>query len=127
MAGETESEDLLLAEIEAMGPDGQIRDPSQLELFGTLLTQLRGMRLRSATGEEHRVHMSSGTTYDGTWEEIVRQMKGDTAGWADGSLEDFMLATAQQGHRQTGVAIPATDPESFIKGSAEAGLLRILH
>jgi len=127
MAVETVPEDLLLAEIEAMGPDGQIRDPSQLELFGTLLTQLKGMRLRSAGGEEHRVHMVSGATYDGTWEEIVHQMKGDAAGWADGSLEDFMLATAQQGHRETGVVIPATDPESFIKGSADAGLLSILH
>jgi tetratricopeptide (TPR) repeat protein len=126
LAQETEPDDLLLAEIEAMGPDGRLRDPAQLELFGTLLTELKGMRLRGA-GEEHRVRMSSGTTYVGTWEEIVHQMKGDAAGWADGSLEGFMLATAQQGHRRTGIAIPATDPESFIKGSADAGLLRILH
>src|SRR5713226_4259484 len=37
LTGEAEPEDLLLAEIEAMGPDGQVKDPSQLELFGTLL------------------------------------------------------------------------------------------
>ncbi len=99
---EAEPEDLLLAEIEAIGTDGQVRDPRQLELFGTLLTELQGMK-KSATGEVHRVRTQSGVTYVGTWEEIVRQMKDD------------------------GVAIPATDPESFIKGRAEAGLLHILH
>src|SRR5205823_791524 len=44
LAGDAAPEDLLLAEIEAMGPDGQPRDPRQLELFGTLLTELQGMR-----------------------------------------------------------------------------------
>src|SRR5882762_9594301 len=39
LAGDAAPEDLLLAEIEAMTPDGQIRDPRQLELFGTLLTE----------------------------------------------------------------------------------------
>src|SRR5205823_5314929 len=34
LAGEAGPEDLLLAEIGAMGPDGQVRDPRQLELFG---------------------------------------------------------------------------------------------
>lgn len=125
-AGEAEPEDLLLAEIEARGSDGRLRDPAQLELFGTLLTQLKGMRLRGPGTEEHRVRTQGGETYAGTWEEIVRQMKDDAAGWADGTLEDFMLATAQQGHRRTGIAIPATDPESFLRGSADAGLLRIL-
>src|SRR2546426_383855 len=43
-------DDLLLAEIEAMGPDGQVRDPRQLELFGTLLTELQGMRTRPGPG-----------------------------------------------------------------------------
>jgi hypothetical protein len=102
MAGETQPEDLLLAEIEAMGPDGQVRDPAQLELFGTLLTQLKGMRQR-AQGDVHGVSTLSGATYVGTWEEIVRQMKED------------------------GIDIPPTDPERFIRGRAQAGLLRILH
>jgi tetratricopeptide (TPR) repeat protein len=133
MAGDAAPEDLLLAEIEAMGPDGQIRDPRQLELFGTLLTELQGMRTRSGPGghglhaEIHRVSTLTGVTYVGTWEEIVRQMKDDAGEWADGSLEQYMAATAQRGRKQTGMAIPATDPESFIRGSADAGLLRILH
>ena len=129
-------DDLLLAEIEAMGPDGQVRDPRQLELFGTLLTELQGMRTRPGPGgggshaalsAVHRVSTLAGVTYVGTWEEIVRQMKDDAGEWAGGSLEQYMAATAQRGRKQTGVAIPATDPESFLRGSADAGLLRILH
>ena len=123
-------EDLLLAQLEAMGPDGQVRDPRQLELFGTLLTELQGMKARSTPAEIiHRVSMLNGATYVGTWEEIVRQMKNDAAEWGGGrgSLEQYMAAVAHRGRKETGVAIPATDPESFIRGSADAGLLRILH
>ena len=141
LAGGEGPDDLLLAEIEAIGPDGQVRDPRQLELFGTLLTELKGMRARpgtgdgggsgagggSASGEMHRVSTLTGATYVGTWEEIVRQMKDDAAEWVEGSLEEYMAASARRGRKQTGVAIPATDPESFIRGSADAGLLRILH
>ncbi|MGH7569910.1 MAG: tetratricopeptide repeat protein [Gemmatimonadales bacterium] len=141
LARDSEPDDLVLAEIEAMGPDGRIRDPRQLELFGTLLTELQGMRSRATSGgagaganggaggagEVHRVSTPAGVTYVGTWAEIVRQMKDDAAEWADGSVEEYMTASAQRGRRQTGIAIPATDPESFIKGSADAGLLRILH
>src|SRR5438034_3143463 len=127
LAGDAAPEDLLLAEIEAMGPDGQLRDPRQLELFGTLLTDLQGMKARSGPGDVHRVSMPGGATYVGTWEDIVRQMKDDAAEWARGSLEQYMVAVAHRGRKETGVAIPATDPESFIRGSADAGLLRILH
>src|SRR5256885_2909465 len=127
LAGDSAPDDLLLAEIEAMGPDGQMRDPRQLELFGTLLTELQGMKARSGPGDVHRVSMLNGSTYVGTWEEIVRQMKDDAAEWTRGSLEQYMPAVAHRGRKEPGVAIPATDPESFIRGSADAGLLRILH
>jgi tetratricopeptide (TPR) repeat protein len=128
LAGESGPDDLFLAEIEAMGPDGQVRDPRQLELFGTLLTELQGMKNRTGgPGDLHRVATPSGMTYIGTWEEIVRQMKDGAAGWAAGSIEEYMAASAQRGRRQTGVAIPTTDAESFLRGSADAGLLRILH
>lgn len=126
LAGQATSEDLLLAEIEAIGSDGVRRDPRQLELFGTLLTELQGMRKGAGGGEIHRVRTRGGATYTGTWEEIVRQMKDDTVEWAGGSLADYMAASARLGRRETGVVIPATDAESFIRGSAEAGLLRIL-
>jgi tetratricopeptide (TPR) repeat protein len=132
LAGDAAPEDLLLAEIEAMGPDGQIRDPRQLELFGTLLTELQGMKNRGGSPgggivEVHRVSTVSGATYVGTWEEIVRQMKDDAAEWAGGSLEEYMAASAKRWRKQTGLAIPATDPESFLRAGADAGVLRILH
>jgi len=128
LAGAAGPDELLLAEIEATGPDGQIRDPRQIELFGTLLTELKGMRARPGSGGDvHRVTTLAGLTYVGTWEEIVRQMRDDAAEWAGGTLEDYMVASARRGRKQTGVAIPATDPESFLRGSADAGLLRILH
>ena len=129
LAGDAEPDDLMLAEIEAMGPDGQMRDPRQLELFGTLLTELQGMRTRGtgAAGEVHRVSIPSGVTYVGTWEEIVRQMKDDAAEWVGGSLEQYMEASAKRWRKQTGLAIPATDPETFLRAGADAGVLRILH
>jgi tetratricopeptide (TPR) repeat protein len=132
LAGEAAPEDLLLSEIEALRPDGQIRDPRQLELFGTLLTELQGMKYKGGEGpakggEVHRVSTVSGSTYVGTWEDIVRQMKDDAAEWAAGSLEEYMEASAKRWRKQTGLAIPATDPESFLRAGADAGILRILH
>src|SRR5438046_3199762 len=58
---------LLLRELDAMGTDGQMRDPRQLELFGTLLTELQGMKARSGPGDVHRVSILNGSTYVGTW------------------------------------------------------------
>jgi hypothetical protein len=78
-------------------------------------------------GEVHRVSITSGATYVGTWEEIVRQMKDDAAEWAGGSLEQYMEASAKRWRKQTGLAIPATDPETFLRAGADAGVLRILH
>src|ERR1700694_4033839 len=131
LAGDAAPEDLLLAEIEAMGPDGQIRDPRQLELFGTLLTELQGMKNRGGSastgaGEVHRVSTVSGATYVGTWEEIVRQMKDHPAAGAGGALEQYMEASAKRWRKQTGLAIPATDPETFLRAGADAGGVRII-
>src|SRR2546422_6330753 len=53
LAGEAAPEDPLLAEIEAMGPDGRVRDPRQLELFGTLLTELQGDRKSTRLNSSH--------------------------------------------------------------------------
>jgi hypothetical protein len=73
LVSEQDPVDRLLAEIAAIQPDGTIRDPRQLELFGTLLQELQGMQRRPQT--DHRVKTTSGVTYAGTWEEIVFQMK----------------------------------------------------
>jgi tetratricopeptide (TPR) repeat protein len=122
LAGEPDPTDTLLAELEATGPGG-IRDPQQLELFGTLLTELQEMHKRSR-GDVHRVTTPDGTSYTGTWEEIVHAMRDDSD-YAHQPLHEFIRGTAARAAK-LGVKIPVTDVESFIRGSAEAGLLRIL-
>ena len=65
-------------------------------------------------------------SYDGTWEEIVQDMR-DASGSAQGrSIQEFMQSEARRQYAVTGMLISATDPESFIRGSADAGLLRVV-
>lgn len=123
--GELEPVDRLLSTVEATQPDGSVRDPNQLELFGALLVELQGMQRRSS-GETHRVRTVSGVSYAGTWEEIVFQMKMDDRDGSNVSLSDYMEQVSKRSRLQTGVVIPTTDAESFVRASAAAGLLRIL-
>lgn len=125
LEGGLEPVDQLLAEVEAIQPDGTVRDPTQLELFGTLLVELQGMQQRRSA-EMHRVRTTRGVTYAGSWEEIVLQMKMDDRHWSEVSLSDYMEQVARKSRVETGVIIPATDAEAFVRGSALAGLLRIL-
>lgn len=119
--------DQLLGEIEATQPDGSVRDPAQLELFGTLLLELEGMQQHwRVGGGPHRVTTLAGRTYGGTWEEIVLQMKQDDPRWASASLGAYMADVARRSAAETGVRISATDAEAFVFGSAAAGLLRIV-
>lgn len=123
LAGDNDPTEVLLAEIEAAGPSGTgSRDPSQLELFGTLLTELQEMHRKGRVGEVHGVTTPEGATYTGTWDEIALRMKADDASFAHRSLEEFIAGAAQR----LGVRIPVTDAESFVRASAEAGLLRIV-
>jgi Flp pilus assembly protein TadD len=129
VAGEPDAIDLLLAEVEAQQPDGSTRDPHQLELFGTLLSELHAMQKRpgqSYGGEQHTIGTLAGLTFKGTWDEILAQMKAADREWADATLAEYMLGLAQRGRAETGVVIPVTDAEAFIRGSAEAGVLRII-
>jgi hypothetical protein len=41
-------------------------------------------------------------------------------------MAEYMSSLARRGHAETGVVIPLTDPEAFIRGSAEAGVVRII-
>ena len=126
VAGDPDPIDMLLAEVEAQQGDGGIRDPHQLELFGTLLSELHAMQKKPALGESHQVVTLAGMTIRGSWDEILLQMKAAAREWAHGSLNDFMNSLARRGQAETGVVIPTTDAEAFIRGSAEAGVLRIL-
>ena len=74
---------------------------------------------------EHRIVAPDGALFDGSWEEIVRRMR-DEKGDPSHSLQEFMSDVARYGLRQSGVQIPTHDAESFIRGSAVAGLLRIV-
>ena len=126
VAGEPDTLDLLLAEVEATQPDGTLRDPTQLELFGTLLTELHAMQKRPTGGEPHAVTTLTGRTFRGSWEEILQQMKAADREWAHATMMEFMVDLARRGVAETGVIIPTTDPEAFILGSVEAGVLRLV-
>ncbi|HEY7394939.1 MAG TPA: tetratricopeptide repeat protein [Gemmatimonadaceae bacterium] len=93
----------------------------QLELFGSLLSSLVERKLEP----EHKIIVSDGTAFGGSWEEIVRRMRDETGNPAH-SMEEFMSGESQHAFRKTGIRIPTHDAESFIRGSAVAGLLRIL-
>ncbi len=122
--------DVLLAEIEQRFHDEDQPGPrNQLELFGALLSDLveqnRHDDSAPAVGVRHRVQMG-GATFDGTWAEIVRKMRDADRVNTGLSLEDYMASAARLAYRRSGVRIPYDDPERFLRGSADAGLLRIV-
>ncbi len=142
LGGDMDDIDEMLAEIE-----GKVADEldaargaalGQLELFGALLADLAGHRVvetdddvpdelddRAAPNAEHAVTTREGRQYAGTWDQIVQRMR-ENNGNAARSMHEFMLAEARRGFSLTGVKIPTGDAESFIRGSADAGLLRIV-
>ncbi len=127
LLGEPDQTDMLLAEVEAQQPDGSVRDPNQLELFGTLLSEPSGMsRKPHVESNIHCVSTLAGQYLRGTWPEIVKQMHALEPDLAHSSLADFMASLAMRGRAETGVVIPCTDAEAFVRGSAEAGVLRIV-
>jgi len=121
-------EDMLLAEIEGMQPDGTSRDPNQLELFGTLMRDVPEMMKRPAADVgTHVIATLGGLTLRGSWDDLLLQLQAVEGAWADGTLVQFMETFAQRGHAETGVQIPVTGAEPFLRGAAEAGIIRILH
>jgi Tfp pilus assembly protein PilF len=137
LAGEADEIDDLLSEIEARAMEEEARSGGmagrgQLELFGVLLNDLAdrqsGGSGNGAVDErvEHRIMMTDGRQYVGSWERIVRAMRDANKSMAGRSLQEFMATEARRGYSLTGVKIPTADAESFIRGSASAGLLRIV-
>jgi len=109
--------DRLLGEVEALmggGGPGAAYDPSQLELFER--------EARDAGG--HAVRLADGHLFRGTWHEIVRQMR-DQAGFSHETLGQYMRRMAERWHEQSGVEIPSTDPESFLRAAVSAGLVHL--
>ena len=123
LAGDPDDIDEMLAEIEQRAMEEAQNDVKQLELFGSLLSELAS---RKAEPSEVRIMTRDGRAFRGSWDDIVRQMRDGNATFTGRSIQDFMLNEARRGLSLTGIVIPTGDPEAFIRGSADAGLLRIL-
>jgi Tfp pilus assembly protein PilF len=125
LAGDLDEVDTLLMELDAPSATENSAAPEsargQLELFGTLLSSLAEQR----QGLEHQVIAPDGSRFAGSWDDIVRRLRDETGNPTD-SVREFMDVVSKHGFRQTGVRIPTSDAESFIRGSAIAGLLRIV-
>jgi Flp pilus assembly protein TadD len=128
LSGEPDDIDELLAEIESKmageAETAQQEARGQLELFGALLSDLAEHKQEDAV--EHRVMTSDGHQFVGSWEQIVRGLRDANKAFAGRSLQEFMATEARRGFSLTGVKIPTHDAESFIRASADAGLLRIV-
>ncbi len=117
--------DELLGEIEQRAAEqDQEEARSQLELFGALLHDLGE---RKIAPERHQVVGRDGRTFEGSWEAIVAAMREAAPGRKGRTVEEWMQLEARRGYSLTGILIPTRDPESFLRASADAGLLRILH
>ncbi|MEO6444614.1 MAG: tetratricopeptide repeat protein [Gemmatimonadaceae bacterium] len=124
LVGEPDDIDEMLAEIEQRAMEREQNDVKhQLELFGSMLSELAEQKAEPSV---HRVSMRDGRAFLGSWDEIVRQMRDVNSTFTGRSIQDFMLNEARRGYSLTGIVIPTGDAESFIRGSADAGLLRIL-
>lgn len=114
----------MLAEIESVQSDGRTPDRNQLELFGTMQTELQ-MR-KPGRSDHHQVATLGGHQLRGTWDEILDQFKAADRATSEQSMGEFMRGLAARGKHETGVTIPVTTAEAFIQGAAEAGVLRII-
>ena len=123
LASEQDDIDEMLGEIEqAANAAAEQEVRGQLELFGSLLADLGEQKQAPAV---HQIVGRDGLQYDGTWDEIVEQMRErSTATWS--SALEFMQSEARRGLSLTGRLISTSDAESFLRGSADAGLLRII-
>jgi len=137
LGGELDAVDELLAEVEGGSEGSEIAHQveiarGQLELFGTLLSELADHKREPAPGaiadvdgiDAHAVQLADGRRYVGTWDEIVIGMRdADRHG---GSVQEFMTRVAQRSLSERGIRLPSHDAESFLRAGAAAGLLRIV-
>ena len=122
--------DEMLAEVEAKVAEevetARTQALGQLELFGALLADLATQKeVADGPNARHSVTTREGREFAGTWEEIVQRMR-DECGSGGRTLSEYMQHEAKRGYTLTGMKISTTDAESFIRASADAGLLRIV-
>jgi len=125
----------------------------QLETLGSLLTGLVGQQQGEGHGSDsepvgdqagapanthdgfstdvlmadtatHRVIMRDGTVFEGSWEEIVQALRD--AHDAGRPLDEYMALEARRFYGATGTRVASHAPEAFLRGSADAGMLRIV-
>lgn len=110
----------LLLEVEAAfeGAEAPETDPEER---GEAIPSLA---LVPRSGEVHRVRTSDGLVFTGTWEEIVARMR-DSVSDPREPVSIFMRRAAERVRRMTGRNIPHDDPEAFLRGGEQAGLLAI--
>ena len=138
LGGELDAIDELFIEV-----DGAVASESgevevargQLELFGTLLSSLADSKAGEEIASEpidlgtHSILTREGRRLTGSWEDIVRSMRdADAEAGQDGggTLREYMSRMAKRTYRETGVRVPSHDAELFVRGSADAGMLRIV-
>ena len=130
LSGEPDDIDDMLAEIETRfneALEGEAEHAKgQLELFGALLSELVDQKADLPTLTEHEIVTEDGRELTGSWERIVQQLRDANGAFTGRSLHDFMTTEARRELARTGIRIPTTDPEAFIRGSADAGRLRIV-
>lgn len=146
LAGEPDAIDDLLADIEQTAIENeqaaQAQTQGQADSLGTLLSGLSGQQQAEAQGSEsptdvlmadeagatshglHRVVLRDGTSFEGSWEEIVRALRDQRD--AGRPLDEYMALEARRTYGATGVRIATHAPEAFLRGSADAGVLRIV-
>ncbi|MFL5618727.1 MAG: tetratricopeptide repeat protein [Gemmatimonadaceae bacterium] len=138
LGGELDDIDELFIEI-----DGAVANESgevevargQLELFGTLLSSLADAKSEDEIASPeidlgvHSILTREGHRLTGSWEEIVRSMRdadAESEQEGEGTLREYMTRMAKRTYRETGVRVPSHDAELFVRGSADAGILRIV-
>lgn len=136
LGGEIDDIDELFIEVDGAlaGENGDVEVArGQLELFGTLLSSFADTKAGDGVNSgldgagTHEVLTRDGRQITGSWEDIVRSLQHvNSEGAHDDSLEGFMSRMAKQAFRDTGVRVPSHDVELFVRGSADAGLLRIV-
>ena len=77
-----------------------------------------------ADTDTHRVIMRDGNVFEGSWEEIVHALRD--ARDAGRPLDEYMAIEARRFYGATGMRVASHAPEAFIRGSADAGMLRIV-
>ncbi len=137
LAGEMDDIDDLFEEVEQsmmeQDAEGLPEAQGQLEALGSLLTGLvnqhQGEQAEPASTDvlaaetSHRVIMRDGSVFEGTWEEIVRALRD--ARDAGRPLDEYMTAEARRFYGATGKQVASDAPEAFLRGGADAGMLRI--